>query len=691
MSYYRAALLALFLCSPLTASQLPLRAYELGGSAGASTWILDTAALEALQLQEATGLQADFPQLGPNSRMHLRRLSLDRLVFPWSLDGVPRQDLLDDSLLSCWVGTIDHDPNTHVQLSFSRFGCYGSLAAGGQLWALDGLRGVQPVRWREVTQVQTQAPCTRPPAQAVLPATRLTPAAPLQAGCGPREAHLAVEADGALFALLGGAQAEAAYVASLLLHAAHVLERDAQIALVVTHLALHTPAADPWSLPPGADCHDALQALQLAWPAGPPQDADLGLLFAGADLGCSVGQQGITSLGALGVLGSLTGQASFPPSTGPFLWDFFALCHTLGHNFGAHHTHEYCPPLDRCAPVQLFGNCQQEQDCSARGSLMSFCHLCPGGLHNIGVGYHPLVAGAMQQLASANLPPYLELELELAQRVLPGVPLWLGLATPRQQDAAPRVHFRYGPQTAWFERPMVANGPQSWASALPAAVCGQQFQLYFALSDTHCGEQTWPVDGANAPLLVAVEQLELFWSTDFEHGDEGWSAVDLGASTGDWERAIPLGPDPNWPFAPVAAASGQWCWVTDNSPAHVDVDGGAAGLQSPPMDLPEGPFAFSYSAYLGISTPGPGDHLSVWVMGPGSGGEWVQVAIHHQPALHASDWRRYTVTAEHLSSLGLSGGPQLRLRFVGRDSSPPSVVELGLDDVRIWAQACSPN
>lgn len=689
MSWSRAPLLALFLCPPLAAGQLPLRPYEQGSHIGATLWSLDTAALRELESTGVESLLADFPQAGTGARIHLQRLALDLRRLPWTLDGTRRGDLLDDSLLSCWVGTLDGDPRSRVQLSFSRFGCYGAVIASGRSWALDGLDGPERVRWLELAQAQPLAPCARQPAGAARTTTAFTSGSPSPITCGPREAHLAVEADGALFESFDGAQAEAAYVASLLTHAAHVLERDADIALRVTHLALHTPAADPWSLPPGADCHDALQALQAAWPEGPPGEADLGYLLAGADLGCSIGQQGLGSLGALGVLGDITGQASSPPSAGPLLWDFFALCHTLGHSFGAHHTHEYCPPLDRCAPVQSFGNCQQERDCSTRGSLMSFCHLCPGGLSNVGVAYHPVVADAMHQLASATLPPYLQLELEVPERVLPGHPLWIALSTPRAQAAPPRVRFRYDTLDPWFERPLLANAQQSWSSALPPAHCGQQIELYFLLNDTNCGEQVWPVAGASAPLVVPVEQLELVWSTDFEGGDQGWSAVDLGASTGEWERAIPLGLDPNWPFAPIVAASGQWCWVTDNSPAHVDVDGGEAGLQSPPMDLPVGPFAFSYSAYLGISTPGPGDHLSVWVLAPGSGGDWVQVATHTQPAAHASDWQRFTVSAEYLTALGLSSGPGLRLRFVARDSSPPSVVELGLDDVRIWAQACS--
>ncbi|MFT7677569.1 MAG: hypothetical protein ACI8QC_001547 [Planctomycetota bacterium] len=671
--------------------QLPLRACALSPSPGATVWSMDLAAVAYLASSESDSLVVALPVAGADAVMHLRRLPSEQLALPWSIDGRAEPLLLEDSWLSCWVGSVDRDPSSSVQLSFSRFGCFGSVQAARQRWELDGLRGPDQVRWR-VADEAPRASCAITGAitgAALGASTRSSNTTSGPRVCGPREARLAVEADGALQTALGSIDAQAAYMAGLLVHAAHVLERDANIALLVTQVALHSPASDPWELPPGADCQDALQALHSAWPAGPPADSDLLYLFSGADLGCSIGDQGLSTLGSFGVLGNLTGQATFPPSSGPFLWDFFALCHTLGHNFGALHTHEYCPPLDQCAPFQLFGTCQQTRDCGTRGSLMSFCHLCPGGVSNIGIGYHPVVADYMQHLASEQLPPYLALELELPVRVLPGEPMSIRLGTPRAQAAAPRVRFRYGSAQPWLERPLLPQTNQHWVTQLPPAQCGQQFQYYFLLEDSNCGQLTWPVAGATSPLTTQVEQLEPYWSTDFEQGDQGWFAVNLGASTGTWERCIPLPADPSWPFAPSAAASGTWCWLTDNSPAHVDVDGGAVGLESAPFNMPEGPFAFSYRAYLGISNPAPGDHLSVWVMGPGSNGEWTQVAEHQEPATHSTDWRTHTVSAEHLGALGLNGGPGLRLRFVGHDGSPPSVVELGLDDIRVWAQACT--
>ena len=49
--------------------------------------------------------------------------------------------------------------------------------------------------------------------------------------------------------------------------------------------------------------------------------------------------------------------------------------HELGHNLGAPHTHDLNPPVDNCA----------SGDCSVtpNGTIMSYCHLCDGGLQNV--------------------------------------------------------------------------------------------------------------------------------------------------------------------------------------------------------------------------------------------------------------------------------------------------------------------
>jgi hypothetical protein len=76
--------------------------------------------------------------------------------------------------------------------------------------------------------------------------------------------------------------------------------------------------------------------------------------------------------------------------------------HELGHIFNADHTHDYCPPFDECAPPPL-GICQTQTDCSRKGTILSYCHTCPGGTNKIKPVFEPYITNEMREAASRNL------------------------------------------------------------------------------------------------------------------------------------------------------------------------------------------------------------------------------------------------------------------------------------------------
>jgi hypothetical protein len=92
-----------------------------------------------------------------------------------------------------------------------------------------------------------------------------------------------------------------------------------------------------------------------------------------------------------------TGQAA------GFTWDFVVVAHELGHNFGSLHTQDYCPPLDRCY-ASLFQGCNPFSVCM-RGTLMSYCHTCPGGLANTDLHFHPVNADIMRAKVNSSCLP----------------------------------------------------------------------------------------------------------------------------------------------------------------------------------------------------------------------------------------------------------------------------------------------
>ena len=627
-------------------------------------------------------------------RLKLWPLPQDPRLLPLTVDGLARPDLLMDADCTVWVGSAQGDPSSEARFVFSRFGSQGSLRFAGELWRWNPKAPGSP--W----SMEGEAPSPNPPKARCRLAAGLSDRGsifrPLHTGtlgqigaatsCSPRVARIAIEADSAYHNRFPTEEAQAVHVAGLLLHMAHIYERDAGIRLEFTEIALHGPAFDPWVLAPGSDCEDALALLRDTFPEGPPNDAHSLLLLSGAPLGCSASDTTLLGPLGFGVAGSLDGQGPSFDQPRSVTWDLLNVSHTLAHIMGAIHTESYCPPLDLCAPVQHFGLCQDQQLCTT-GTLMGACHLCSGGLANVTARFHPVVAAELQQFAEASLPPLLELDIDLPEHALPGEPIPILLQTSRPQLSAPHVLFRYQPEDPWSERPLQYVAPNTWRSMLPPAHCGERLECHLRLADSACGEQFVP-ELQQEPLMAIISQLEPLLEQDFE-SPNAWLPVDLGASDGDWEWAVPLAPDPNYPWPPTVAASGQLCWVTANQVGNSDVDGGFAGLQSPLLDLAQGPFAFRYAYYLAVSNPGPLDFLAVEVLGPGSGGEWVQVAQHHVSADHQEHWRHHEVDAEALTAAGISGGPGVRIRIVAADALDPSIVEAGIDDFELSAQACT--
>jgi len=217
---------------------------------------------------------------------------------------------------------------------------------------------------------------------------------------------LAVETDWQFYQLFGDLAVAEGYVLSLLAAANVRFRTQVGVHLEVSYLGFHTSADDPWRTHDGGgNCIDALYEFQAAWGGGAaPVPSDLHHMLSGADLGCGAGfidalcdpQRGFS------ITSRIDGRTPFPVAPGPLNWDFVWMCHELGHNFGSVHTHQYCPPLDECSPPGYWGDCQDEMACITNGTMMSYCHACPGGMANFTTWFHPVVAGVMRAASQAS-------------------------------------------------------------------------------------------------------------------------------------------------------------------------------------------------------------------------------------------------------------------------------------------------
>ncbi|MCC5824299.1 MAG: M12 family metallo-peptidase [Phycisphaerales bacterium] len=234
----------------------------------------------------------------------------------------------------------------------------------------------------------------------IIPQRRPTAGADLRGSAPCRVARIAIDTDYEFTAnLFGGNPSMSAAYAQILMGAISMIyERDVNVRLQIPYLRVWTTTDNPYQANDGTI--GFLFEMRDHWNLNMrhvPREAVQGL--SGRGLG-----GGVAYLNALcsmpwghGVSANLNGSFPMPVIDNSHQnWDLMVVAHELGHNFGSGHTHDgYNPPIDGC------GN----SDCSLapNSTIMSYCHLCPGGLSNIDMRFHPRVQTRMLQfLDGAN-------------------------------------------------------------------------------------------------------------------------------------------------------------------------------------------------------------------------------------------------------------------------------------------------
>ncbi len=187
-------------------------------------------------------------------------------------------------------------------------------------------------------------------------------------------AGIAVETDYELYAKFNSVANLTNYVGDLFAGISYVYQRDVIVTMQVNYLSIWTTAADPWTT---TSSSAALSEFLNYWNANRTAVPRITAhMLSGRSLG-----GGIAYLNALcsssygyGLTGNLSGTSPQPPYATPF-WDFFAVSHELGHNFGSVHTHCYSPPVDQCYNAE--GGCYSGPTSvpPQKGTIMSYCHL----------------------------------------------------------------------------------------------------------------------------------------------------------------------------------------------------------------------------------------------------------------------------------------------------------------------------
>ncbi len=232
----------------------------------------------------------------------------------------------------------------------------------------------------------------------------------------------------------------------------------------------------------------------------------------------------------------------------------------------------------------------------------------------------------------------------------------------------------------------VTRGSGSFEVTLPTLNCPGAVQYYVGARTV--GGFEWH-DPQGAPSMthsseVAIDQTNLM-ADDFQT-DLGWTPSIQGATSGQWQRGVPVN-DGGWQYDPASDSDGSGqCYLTQNETGNTDVDNGAVVLVSPLIDGSAGNLIISYDYYLYLTDSSGVDKLLVEVSDNDTAGPWVTVASHTQN--NATSWSSVQISQNDLDALGVAATSTMRLRFTANDDDPASIVEAGVDAISIDSAVC---
>ncbi len=255
-----------------------------------------------------------------------------------------------------------------------------------------------------------------------------------------------------------------------------------------------------------------------------------------------------------------------------------------------------------------------------------------------------------------------------------------------QNIAAGGAKLIYNNGGADVEVPLAPNGAGLWTAQFPSLACPStaNFAVRFTLVSGPVVRS--PVAGYNS-ASVSYGEMDGFTDT-METGTNGWTVGATGdtATAGIWERVDPVGtaaqPEND------ATPTGTFCWVTGQHTAGQsvgfnDIDGGMTTLTSPAFDgtAVSDPVIGVQVWYTNNAGSNPNTDSMPILLSNNGGSTWTQVEL---LATSANAWieKRYRI-ADFMAATNA-----MRIRFQARDVDPGSVVEVAVDDLRVFGYDC---
>lgn len=601
---------------------------------------------------------------------------------------MPRPDV------TLFGGSVLGEVDSTVFLAFSPFGVEGFIESMGQTWIVSsgpfdqnlpiGIYNLTTLPEGVINWAQWQCAAGQLD-------QRLRPIDPQQHGA-PRGTNcfnieFAVETDQEFLGLFGGNQTAAnTYIATLFGAVGEIYQRDFYATVEVVWSRLWT-TTDPWT---ESGSTNQLFQYRDYWEANMTSvHKDLGHFLSGRGLGGGVAWlPGICNAGYnYGLSGNLSGFFPYPiQDNNAQNWDLMVVAHEGGHNVGAPHTHDH--GVDNCAGG----------DCSVTpfGTIMSYCHLCPGGLANVLMQFHPAsindyilptlnaatcdIAGVCDGLAFAFPNGLPALVSPAGTTTIDVVVTGVGSITPNPGSGMLHYQTSNGSGSA----SMSQQSPNVYLATIPASACGSNVSYSFSATGSDGATYVNPTIGGYEAISAAAPVVVFY---DNAETNPGWTTTS-NASDGQWDRGVPVNCNRGDPTSDYDG-SGQ-CWLTDNSAAsscNSDVDNGSVTLISPVLDatVPFAHLAYArwYSNSAGaapfedvftvdVSNDGGSTWTNLEVVGPGGSevsGGWFHKAF-------------------RIADVFPSPSNQFRVRFIASDLGSGSVVEAGVDAIEIFGYDC---
>lgn len=236
---------------------------------------------------------------------------------------------------------------------------------------------------------------------------------------------------------------------------------------------------------------------------------------------------------------------------------------------------------------------------------------------------------------------------------------------------------------------MTYLGSNLYQVNLPGGTCPSTLNFYVSAQSSTGVTSYSPATAPTAFYIGTVANgITQVMADDFEAATTGWTVGATGdaATTGIWARVDPLGTTAQ-PEDDHTPSPGVKAWITGQGTGgavgEADVDGGSTTLVSPAYDCTGLTEAYvSYSRWYSNNTGSGANADSMPVeISADNGATWIQL---ENVAENAGVWVDKTFRINNY----VTPSEQVRLRFRAQDLGTGSIVEAGVDDVRIYGANC---